>query len=113
MLTSRVSAHIAALVLVIGLCAPAASQAWNFGYRSSQGSHAYGGYGYRHQGSHAYGGYGGYRHYSPRYSFSQPYSPSYRRHYQTPRYGYYHSFRPHRPYYRQPYHYPNYRWCPY
>ena len=41
MLTSRVSAHIAALVLVIGLCVPAASQAWNFGYRSSQGSHAY------------------------------------------------------------------------
>ena len=58
MLTSRVSAHIAALVLVIGLCVPAASQAWNFGYRSSQGSHAYGGYGYRHQ--------------SPRYSYNRP-----------------------------------------
>jgi hypothetical protein len=55
MLTSRVSAHIAALVLVIGLYVPAASQAWNFGYRSSQGSHAYRGYTYRHQ--------------SPRYSY--------------------------------------------
>ncbi len=108
MLTSRVSAHIAALVLVIGLCVPAASQAWNFGYRSSQGSHAYGGYGYRHQGSHAYGGYG-YRHQSPRHFFGQRH---YRRHYQTPRYGYYQSFRPHRPYYRS-YYYPHYRWCPY
>ena len=95
MLTSRVSAHIAALVLVIGLCVPAASQAWNFGYRSSHGSHAYGGYGYRHQ--------------SPRHSFGQPH---YRRHYQTPRYGYYQSFGPHRPYYRS-YYYPYYRWCPY
>ncbi len=108
MLTSRVSTHIAALVLVIGLCVPAASQAWNFGYRSSQGSHAYGGYGHRRQGSHAYGGYG-YRHQSPRYSY---YQPHYRRHYQTPRYGYYQSFRPHRPYYRS-YYYPYYRWFPY
>ncbi|MGH8488766.1 MAG: hypothetical protein ACREXS_07880 [Gammaproteobacteria bacterium] len=95
MLTSRVSAHIAALVLVIGLCVPAASQAWNFGYRSSQGSHAYGGHGYRHQ--------------SPRYS---NYQPRYRHHYQTPWYGYHKPFRPHRPYYRQHY-YPYYRWCPY
>ncbi|MFH0350924.1 MAG: hypothetical protein ACHBMF_03185 [Chromatiales bacterium] len=109
MLTSRVSAHIAALVFVIGLCVPAASQAWNFGYRSSQRSHADGGYGYRHQGSHAYGGHG-YRHQSPRYS---NYQPRYRHHYQTPWYGYHQPARPHRPYYRHPYYYPYYRGCPY
>jgi hypothetical protein len=105
MLTSRVSAHIAALVLVIGLCVPAAGQAWNFGYRSSQGSHAYGvhgGYGYRHQGSHAYGGYG-YRHQSPRYSNHQPH---YRHQYRAPGYGYQLPTGPYRPYYRQPYYYP-------
>jgi hypothetical protein len=96
MLTSRVSAHVSALVLAIGLCVPAAGQAWNFGYRSSQGSHAYGGYGYRHQ--------------SPRYSY---YQPRYRHQYWAPWYGYHQSFRPHRPYYRQPYYYPYYRWCPY
>lgn len=95
MLTSRVSAHIAALVLVIGVCVPAASQAWNFGYRSSQGSHAYGGYGYRHQ--------------SPRYSY---YQPPYRHQYRAPQYGYQRPAWPHRPYYRQPYYYPYYRWCP-
>ena len=95
MLTSRVSAHIAALVLVIGLCVPAASQAWNFGYRSSQGSHAYGGYGYRHQ--------------SPRYSYGRPH---YRYQYREPRYGYHQPARPYWPYYRQPYYYPYYRWRP-
>ncbi len=92
MLTSRVSARIAALVLVIGLCVPAASQAWNFGYRSS---HAYGGYGYRHQ--------------SPRYSYGQPH---YRYQYREPRYGYHQPPRPYWPYYRQPYYYPYYRWRP-
>jgi len=94
MLTSRVSAHIAALVLVIGLCVPAASQAWNVGYRPSQGSHAYGGYGYRHQ--------------SPRYSYDQPH---YRHQYRQPGYGYQRPTWPHRSYYRQPYYYPYYRWC--
>ena len=103
MLTSRVSAHVAALVLAIGLCVPAAGQAWNFGYRSSQGSHAYGGY----------GGYGGYRHHRPRYSYNRAYTPSYRHHYRAPRYGYHQSFRQHRPYYRHSYYYPYYRWCPY
>ncbi|MBA3494610.1 MAG: hypothetical protein H0T87_10990 [Gammaproteobacteria bacterium] len=96
MLTSRVSAHVAALVLVIGLCVPAAGQAWNFGYRSSQGSHAYGGYGYRHQ--------------SPRYSY---YQPPYRRQFRESWHGYQRPIWPHRPYYRQPYYYPYYRWCPY
>jgi len=95
MLTSRVSAHIAALVLVIALCVPAASQAWNFGYRSSQGSHAYGGDGYRHQ--------------SPRYSY---YQPHHRYQYRQPGYEYQRPIWPHRPYYRQPYYYPYYRWCP-
>ncbi len=96
MLTSRVSAHVAALVLAIGLCVPAAGQAWNFGYRSSQGSHAYGGYGYRHQ--------------SPRYFY---YQPRYRHQYRAPWYGYHQLARPHRPYYRHSYYYPYYRWCPY
>jgi hypothetical protein len=95
MLTSRGSAHIAALVLVIGLCVPAASQAWNFGYRSSQGSPAYGGYGYRHQ--------------SLRYSYGQPH---HRYQYREPRYGYHQPARPYWPYYRQPYYYPYYRWRP-
>ena len=96
MLTSRVSAHIAALVLAIGLCVPAASQAWNFGYRSSQGSPAYGGYGYRQQ--------------SPGYSY---YQPHYRHQYRQPWYGYQQQAWPQRPYYQQPYYYPYYRWCPY
>ncbi|OOO03491.1 MAG: hypothetical protein USCGTAYLOR_00287 [Chromatiales bacterium USCg_Taylor] len=95
MLTSRLSIHIAALVLAIGLCVPAAGQAWNFGYRSSQGSHAYGGYGYRHQ--------------SPRYSY---YQPHYRHQYRAPWYGYHQPARPHRPY-RHSYYYPYYRWCLY